>query len=181
MKRKSLILPLVGLLLACAVCFVAASLNPTSRSVDNSEATVNAAIDETITALTCDEAQFMERLDATSGFIDLERSSYAGRVIVFNEGYVETEYFAHKKLLESSARFYRDFPCLDQIEIVIELEGRQYRTNVSQADLAAFLEVDFQTLHTDIEQWRAWLGSVDRPTVEAFAERFVAVEGALRE
>lgn len=173
MKRKSLILPLAGLLLViCAACFIFGGFTGPSRSVESSPD--NAVIDQEIAALTCDEAQFTERLAATSGFIDLERSSYAGRVIVFNEGYVETEYFAHKKLLEDSARFYRNFPCLDQIEIVIELDGRQYRTEVSQADLAEFLEVDFQALHADIEQWRAWLGSIDRPTVEAFAERFVA-------
>jgi len=179
-KRKSLILPLLGLLLlACAVCFVAASLNPATRSADTGEATINAVIDEGITALTCDEAPFTERLAATSSFIDLERSSFAGGVVYFNEGYVETEYFAHKKLLEDSARFYRDFPCLDQLEIVIELEGRQYRTDVSQADLAGFLAVDFETLHADIEQWRAFLATVDKAKVEAFAERFVAIEGAL--
>ena len=173
-KRKNLILPLLGLLLlACVVCFVAASLNPTSRSADTGEATVNAVIDQKITALTCDEAQFVERLGDISRSVDLDKSSFDDRIVYFKDGFVQTEYFAYVNLLENSAQIYRDFPCLDQIEIVIELEGRQYRTNVSQADLAGFLAVDFETLHADIEQWRAFLATVDKAKVEAFAGRFV--------
>ena len=130
-------------------------------------------INEKIQSLTCDEAVFMARQAEGSSFIDLDRTSLTDKVIFFKEGFVNTEYFAHKKLLEETARVFRDFPCIGQVKIVIELEGQKYYSDIEINDYQQFLGVDFIFLREDIENWRAFLGSVNKPLVQEFAERYV--------
>jgi uncharacterized protein YraI len=140
---------------------------------ETEDAAMDALIDGQITGLTCEKSVFMDRLAETSAFINLEQSSFADKLVVFEDGYVETEYFAHKKSLEMSARFLRDFPCLEAITVVVLLDGQQYTSRLEIGDYEAFLGVEFTELQADINNWRAFVGSVDKPLVQAFANKYV--------
>lgn len=129
-----------------------------------------------IQSLICDEEVFIQRLADTSSFIDLEQSSYPEKRVVFKDGYVETEYFAYKKLLEASARFLRDFPCLGGIQVVINHDGQKYIADVELNDFEEFLGVDFEQLQEDIDKWRTFLEMIDKPLVQNFAEKYVTQE-----
>ncbi|MCB0163075.1 MAG: SH3 domain-containing protein [Anaerolineae bacterium] len=147
------------------------SSKPTNSTANND---ANALINERIEALECEEVAFMERLADTSSFIDLERTSFDNKTVVFKDGFVETEYFAHKKLLEMSARFLRDFPCLETLTVSIDLDGQRYITDVTIDEYEEFLGIDFKAMNKDIEQWRAFLATVDKPLVQRFAELYIS-------
>lgn len=146
--------------------------SPTSTPEPSADDITN----QKIQSLTCDEDIFMQRLAEISGFIDLEQSSLADKKVVFKDGYVETEYYAYKKSLEASARLFRDFPCLEQLQIVIYRGGQGYITDVEINDLEEFLDTEFEMLREDIVNWRAFLESVDEPLVREFADKYITQE-----
>lgn len=135
-------------------------------------------INEQIMALKCKESIFMQRLADTSGYIDLEQSSFPNRRVVFKDGYVETVYYTYEKSLEMSARFLRDFPCLETLTVIIYFDGQPYTTQVEINDYEEFLGVNFETLRADIENWRAFLGTIDKPLVQSFANEYITQTSA---
>jgi len=143
----------------------------TSDTTDNM--TVDDLINEKIMALECEESIFMQRLTETSKYINLEQSSFHNKRVVLKEGYVETTYYVYKKSLEMSARFLRDFPCLETLTVMIPLDGELYKTQVEIDDYEKFLGIKFETLRTDIKNWRALLASIDKSLVQSFASKYI--------
>ncbi len=148
----------------------------TPEPTNTPELSADDIINQRIQSLTCDEDIFMQRLAEISGFIDLEQSSLADKKVVFKDGYVETEYYANEKSLEASARLFRDFPCLEQLQIVIYRGGQRYITDVEINDLEQFLNTEFEILREDIVNWRAFLESVNEPLVKEFANKYITQE-----
>lgn len=137
------------------------------------EELVDQAINEGILGLACTEADFAARVDEWSGYADPERSSLAEQLVVFEEGYAETEPALRGKLLEATARAFRDFPCLEAVTVVIEHPAGDWTAEAEVAALEAFLGVSFATLREDINNWRAFLAAVDEAMEVGFVEQFV--------
>jgi len=148
----------------------------TPSPTDTPEPSADDLINQQIQSLVCDEDVFMQRLADTSAFIDLDRSSYPNKTVVFKDGYVETEYYAYEKSLEASARFLRDFPCLGELQVVIYRSGQKYVTDVELSDFEEFLGVDFELLKGDINNWRTFLERIDKSLVQSFAKRYITQE-----
>lgn len=133
-------------------------------------------IDERIKELTCTEADFMERQRQKSAYIDLSKTSLENRVIVFKDGFARRERIAHKRLLEETSRAFRDFPCLENIKVVIESyhEQKVYSCEISINTLEEFIGVKFHDLRQNIKNWRIFLGSIDKSKVKEFAETYIS-------
>ncbi|KAA0129032.1 restriction endonuclease, partial [Chryseobacterium sp. SN22] len=74
---------------------------------------------QNIKGLQLSKYEFVRRNKQNTGFFDPEKSDYFKRIICYKEKYVETEYYAFKKLLENSIRTLRDFEKIDEINIFI--------------------------------------------------------------
>src|SRR6266498_2632311 len=133
-------------------------------------------INQRIQALDCIEPVFLIRQQERSKFIDLPHTSLSTKTIVFKEGFADTQYFAHKKLLEETARVFRDFSCIDEVTVIIPAarESTIFCSSIKVHDFEAFLHVDVTTLRRDIKLWRQFLGSIKKPLVEQFAEKYVS-------
>lgn len=110
--------------------------------------------------------EFFSRLKENWSQFDENNSSYAQRLIVFEKGFANTEYFAFKKIIKESARVFRDFAELSNIKIRIpaqrqnELtdwkeELRMYECQITRNELENFLNLDFWELRQDIKLWRS--------------------------
>lgn len=144
-------------------------------NLDESQFDLDELFNEKIKLLACIEGVFLMRQQQRSAFIDLEQTSFEEKVIAFKDGFARTEYFAHKKLLEESARVFRDFPCIKMIRVTIpsSYEGKEYCSELKLKEFEEYLSVDFQNLREDIKNWRGFLGSIRKPTVQDFGSRFV--------
>lgn len=133
-------------------------------------------INERIKALTCTEESFMMRQKQRSVYVDFEETNFEDKLIVFKDGFVRTEYFAHKKLLEEASRTFRDFPCLDKIKIMIESQHERhiYYCEITLQTLETFLDVKFEDLKQDIKSWRTVLNTIDKTKVVKFSENYVS-------
>lgn len=110
--------------------------------------------------------EFFKRLTENWSQFDKNNSNYEQRLIVFKEGFANTEYFAFKKIIKESARVFRDFAELSNIKIRIpanrqnELtdwkdEMRMYECQIGRNELESFLNLDFWELRQDIKLWRS--------------------------
>lgn len=133
-------------------------------------------INQRIQALDCIEPVFLIRQQERSKFIDLLHTSLSTKTVVFKEGFADTKYFAYKKLLEETARVFRDFSCIDEVTVIIPAaqESTIFCSSIKVHDFEAFLHVDFKTLRRDIKLWRQFLGSMKKPLVEQFAKQYVS-------
>lgn len=143
--------------------------------LDNNQFDLDELINEKISLLACVESVFLMRQQQRSAFIDLRRTNFAKKTVAFKDGFAKTEYFAYKKLLEETARVFRDFPCIGSIMVIIpsSCEGKEYFTEISICEYQSDLDIDFQKLREDIKTWRGFLESVRKPTVKEFAMKHV--------
>lgn len=135
---------------------------------------IDLLINDKISLLACNEIVFRERQKQRSHYVDLNMTSFSSQTISFKQGFVNTPYFAHKKLLEESARVFRDFPCLPEIKIVIPLGETVYSTHLKITQLEAFLGTNFLILQSDIKKWRAFLNTINKALVQRFAQEFIS-------
>lgn len=140
--------------------------------------TVDELINNKIQLLDCVPPVFLIRQQERSAFVNLRATSLDAKVLTFEEGFVETRYFAHKKLLEETARVFRDFPSIGQIKVAIPIatERQTYSSKIGLAELQQFLQVDFLRLRADITSWRSFLSTIDKPLVKRFAAKYVHAE-----
>ncbi|HSH04354.1 MAG TPA: restriction endonuclease [Anaerolineae bacterium] len=135
-----------------------------------------------ISSLECDESVFLIRVRNWTGFVDLKRTSFLERTIYFRnfdeKKYVRTEKVLVKKLLEQTARGFRDFPCLEKLKVVIPLAFSQYeyQLEIFKHEYEHLLGVDFQELNRDIKLWRGFLGRLglmDKKPFEKYITKYV--------
>lgn len=140
--------------------------------------TENELINKKIQTLDCVPAVFLVRQQQRSAFVNLRDTSFEEKVLVFKEGFVETIYFAQKKLLEETARVFRDFPCIERIRVIIPVrsERQTYSSEIEIAEFQQFLQVDFMHLRTDITLWRSFLGGINKSLVQKFADQYIRVD-----
>lgn len=140
--------------------------------------TVDELINNKIQLLDCVSPVFLIRQQERSAFVNLRATSFDAKALTFEEGFVETRYFACKKLLEETARVFRDFPSIGQIKIAIPIatERQTYSSKIGLAELQQFLQIDFLQLRADITLWRSFLTIIDKPLVQRFAAKYVRTE-----
>lgn len=141
---------------------------------------VDAYINRSIKSLKFKEPDFTNRIKAHSAYVDLDKTNFLEKRVVFKEDFVQTEYFAKKKLLEESARIFRDFPKIERAEVIIPLpkegktfqEGKTFRVNLESSDFEEFFNVNIAHIRSDIKFWRSFLGSINKEIVLSFFDRF---------
>lgn len=136
---------------------------------------VDKIINNTICSLKHTESAFTERMKQISGYIDMQKTDFNKKQVVFREGFAETEYFAYKKLLQESARILRDFPKFDRITVVMPAsrEGKIFKTVIDPKKFEEFADVKISHLKSDITNWRNFLNKIDKTMVMKFANSFV--------
>ncbi|WP_106795174.1 restriction endonuclease [Aquimarina sp. Aq78] len=143
---------------------------------------------QTIKGLQLSKYEFFKRGKYTSNYFDEVKSDYGKRILYFKEGFANTEYYAFKKLLESSTRIFRDFDQLDRINVFIPANKNNEKTNyndektlysctISRNQLEKFLKLDIDFLREDIKYWRnEFLDKLTKSLVLEFANLFVEEE-----
>ncbi|SFB82318.1 Restriction endonuclease [Flexibacter flexilis DSM 6793] len=116
-------------------------------------------INKDIHNLELSKYEFYQRCTHNSSFFDKEKSNYESRIIIFKEGFANTEYYAYKKLIQESARLFRDFLDLEYITIKIPANDdnqrkKIYSVTIKRIQLELFLELNFKNLREDIRLWR---------------------------
>lgn len=143
---------------------------------------------QTIKGLQLSKYEFFNRGKYNTSYFDEVKSDYRKRLLYFKEGFASTEYYAFRKLLESTARVFRDFDQLDQINVFIPAYKNNAKTNYSNKkmmysctlnknQLEEFLQLDFDFLREDIKHWKEeFLGKLNKSLVLEFAQLFVQEE-----
>ncbi|CAM1344719.1 restriction endonuclease [Tenacibaculum amylolyticum] len=115
-------------------------------------------INQKIQNLELSKYEFFKRAKQNSSYFDTNKSDYNNRIIVFKEGFVNTEYYAFKKIIKESARMFRDFNDLEVVTIKVPVnqnnQKRLYLSKVNRNQLERFLNVTFKQLKGDIKSWR---------------------------
>ena len=142
-------------------------------NLDKYEYDIDNFINEKINSLSCLEPVFLIRQQQRSRLIDLEKTSFENREIWFKREFVRTEYFANKKLLEESARVFRDFACVEQIKIAIPMGEKVFWSQLEAREFERFLDIKFDDLRKDIKVWRLFLGKINKSQVREFAKNYV--------
>jgi len=123
-------------------------------------------INRKIQNLRLSKFEFFKRLKENWIQFDENISNYSQRLIVFEKGFANTEYYAFKKIIKESARIFRDFAELSKIKIRMpayrqneltdwEDEFRMYECQITRNELENFLNLDFWELRQDIKLWRS--------------------------
>jgi len=61
-------------------------------------------INNKIKSLTCNEETFLKRQRENSAYIDINRTSFLDKTVVFKAGFVNTQPYLYKKLIQETAR-----------------------------------------------------------------------------
>lgn len=130
-----------------------------------------------IQSLECVEHDFLMRQKDNSGYVDFSATSLERKLITYKEGYAETRPVVYKKLMEGTARVFRDFPCIERIRLVLPVpkEGTLFTSEIELKDYEQFLTTDFLYLRRDIKHWRIFLRDLhlDKQRREVFVQRYV--------
>lgn len=135
---------------------------------------VDEYINRSIKSLKFEQSEFVARLKQHSSYVDLTKTDFFKNRVFFKDGFVHTEYFAKKKMLEESARIFRDFPKIGTVEIFVPFstEEKVFRIKLDLADFEKFFDVNIAHLRSDIGVWRKFLGNIKKDVVFSFFDRF---------
>ena len=116
-------------------------------------------VNKRIRNLSLSKFEFYSRGMHNTSYFDSEKSDYSKRLVVFKEGFANTEYYAFKKIIMESARLFRDFIDLDTISIKIPVNNDKdektiYYSKIKRITLEKFLGLDFCKLRENIVDWR---------------------------
>jgi hypothetical protein len=116
-------------------------------------------VNKRIQNLSLSKFEFYKRGQQNSSYFDTEKSDYSKRLVVFKEGFANTEYNALKKIIRESARLYRDFIDLDTVSIKIPTKNGKnekilYYSIIKRNTLEKFLGLNFGKLREDVADWR---------------------------
>lgn len=137
---------------------------------------------QTIKGLQLSKYEFFKRGKYNTNYFDEVKSDYGKRILYFKEGFAITEYYAFKKLLESTTRIFRDFDQLDRINVFIPANKNNekktlYSCTLNRNQLEEFLKLNIDFLREDIKYWRnEFLGKLNKDLVLEFANLFVKEE-----
>lgn len=143
---------------------------------------------QNIKGLQLSKYEFNRRGNQNTNYFDEKKSNYKKRILYFKEGFANTEYYAFKKLLESSARAFRDFDQLDFINVFIPSIKNDESTNyldkkmlyscsINKYELQKFLSIDIDYFREDIKYWReGFLEKLNKTLVLKFAQLYVNEE-----
>jgi len=65
------------------------------------------------------------------------------------ENYWATGDAINKALMENSIRLFKEFPALDEVDISLPYDGKEFMVSLAKTQAEEFLGVDFQRLHDD--------------------------------
>lgn len=130
-------------------------------------------INTKIKNLTCDEPTFINRQRENSAYIDLNRTSFTDKTVVFKPGFVNTKPYLHKKLIQETARVYRDFPCIGEIRVIIPYQGTEYYTQTTIQTYQKFFNINFKQLNSNIQQWRNFINSITKKQIHFFSALYI--------
>ena len=140
---------------------------------------------QNIKGLQLSKYEFYRRNNQNTGYFDKDKSNYKRRILVYKEGYANTEYQAFKKLLEGSVRSFRDFSQLDYVRLYIPIRTDSKDQNiqrintcfscrVTRYEIEQLLNVDVESLRDDIVNWRNdFLAKLTEETVTNFEKKHV--------
>ncbi len=145
-------------------------------------------INKKISNLRLSKFEFFKRFSNNWIQFDKEKSNYKKRIIVFKEGFANTEYYAFKKTIKESARIFRDFAELGKIIIRIPAyrndestnwkdELRIYECSITKNELELYLNLDFLELRQDIKKWRSEFlenPNYRKQDILDFAEKYIS-------
>jgi hypothetical protein len=141
------------------------------------DAGVDSIYNSRIKSLQCTESDFMARQEANSNFIDLQKTSFDKRLIVWKKDFVETKLYIGKKMLQEVARVYRDFDCIDKItmQIYSKEESRWYECKISRKEYESYAGISFAVLREDIKNWREYISSsaFSKENVNEFHKKYI--------
>ncbi|SDI64316.1 restriction endonuclease [Winogradskyella thalassocola] len=147
--------------------------------------TIDYFFNQNIKGLQLSKYEFFRRWKQNTNFFDSTKSNYKKRIVCFKEGFANTEYYAFKKILENSARAFRDFNQLDYIKIYIPSNKNNQFTNyfdvktlyfstIKKTDIEDFTNTNIEYLRDDIKNWRnEFLGKLNKERVMEFASKFI--------
>lgn len=103
--------------------------------------------------------EFLKTMKFNTHYIDIDKTSFEKKTIVYKEGYTNTEYYAYKKLLNESMRVFRDFPEIQNIRMITiahddKNNERIYLLEISMKELEGFTKQSSELLRKDIKIWR---------------------------
>lgn len=155
------------------------------EDLEKYEFTEDDEVDYMISKLNYTKKDFTQRQKHNTGFTDLLYTSFEKKLIVFKEGYTKTEYYSYKKLLENSAKVFRDFPNMDNVTFVniafrtnkeYEEEKYLYWINITKEEVEKLLNIDINYLRRNILNWREFLGTINKEKVLNFAKEKIKSE-----
>lgn len=147
--------------------------------------TVDYFFNQNIKGLQLSKSEFNRRNKQNTIFFDEDKSNYKKRLIYYKEGFVNSEYYAFKKLFENSVRLFRDFEQLDFVKLVIPLNKCDETTNyiekkylyscaIERHVIEKFINIKIDYLRDDIINWRKdFLGNISKEDVFKFADLYV--------
>ncbi|WP_375558896.1 hypothetical protein ACE193_14280 [Bernardetia sp. OM2101] len=155
------------------------------EDLEKYEFTYNDEVDYTISKLNYLKQDFIQRQKHNTGYTDLSHTSFEKKLIVFKEEYTKTEYYSYKKLLENSARVFRDFPDMGNVTFVniafrtndeYEEEKYLYWINITKEEVEKLLNIDVNYLRRNILNWREFFESINKEKVLNFAKEKIKSE-----
>ncbi|QYS89755.1 restriction endonuclease [Flavobacterium davisii] len=116
------------------------------------ELTIDYFFNQKIYGLQLSKSEFFKRNKHNSGYFDEVKSNYVKREIYFKEGFVRSEYYAFKKILEYSVRIFRDFEQLEKVKLYVPLAQNNcsdesfvgsciYKCEISRFEIESFCKL----------------------------------------
>ncbi|AOW18472.1 hypothetical protein LPB03_13850 [Polaribacter vadi] len=161
------------------------------ENIENLIKDVDYYFNQRIKNLELNEQDFYQRVKEYSNYIDFEKVDFEKKVIVFKNGFTNTEYYAWKKLMQETSRVFRDFPEIERIEIITPakrkffeknkyiIEDRVYKSNIELNEFEIFMKVNFSELKNDVKIWRKFLNRTNlnnKNFIQSFAKKYVTSE-----
>lgn len=123
-------------------------------------------VNQRIKSIELSKFEFNRRGKQNTGYFDAEKSSYRKRIVIFKENYVNSETYVYKKMVESAARWFRDFSELEVVTLKIPhiikdinfdkvLEKRLYKVTLKRGEIENYFSVNLLELKQDIALWRS--------------------------
>ncbi|MEP4534163.1 MAG: restriction endonuclease [Cyclobacteriaceae bacterium] len=157
----------------------------TPNELNEIDISVDYFFNKSIKGLRLSKYDFFKRWSRNTAYFDVQKSDYHQRSLVFKEEFASTEYYAHKKTLESCVRAFRDFDRLLNINTTIPANvynsetgvddiKTEFTCSITRSEIERFLKLNIDELRDDIDIWRkTFLGKLTKEIVSNFAKNYI--------
>jgi hypothetical protein len=157
----------------------------TPNELNEIDISIDYFFNKSIKGLRLSKYEFFKRWSRNTAYFDVQKSDYHQRSLVFKEEFANTEYYAHKKTLESCVRAFRDFDRLLNIKTTIPANAynsetgmddikTEFTCSITRAEIERFLKLNIDELRDDLGIWRkSFLGKLTKEIVSDFAKNYI--------